>query len=112
MWKTARRVPRPRSYGDSTKAGSDRGQSLAPGSSPETEPPMKRFVLLIITITALAVGSVPGPAAASVPGRVLVSGSTDSTSDAKAAYVDCPGDTWLLGSGVDVSGSGRRFVIV
>jgi hypothetical protein len=73
---------------------------------------MKRFVLLIIAVTALAVGSVPSPAAASVPGRVLVSGSTGSTSDAKAAYVDCPGDTWLLGSGVDVSGTGRRFVII
>jgi len=70
----------------------------------------RRLSVLIIPllVTGVVTTVLVDPASASVPGRETVSNSTTGPS----ATVSCTGDRWLLSSGVDVEGDGRRYVIV
>ncbi|GAA1015037.1 hypothetical protein Aple_052190 [Acrocarpospora pleiomorpha] len=66
-------------------------------------------------IIALAVGFVTvtaGPSSADVPGRVIVTESSDRNSDDKGAEVTCPDGTRVLGTGAEISGGVGGSVII
>jgi hypothetical protein len=72
--------------------------------------------LALLAATVTAVVAAPSAASAAVPGKETVSESSVSDSDpdenGTVVSVTCPDDKWVYGSGVDVAGSGRRYVIV
>ena len=85
----------------------------------QKEPSVKRMAMSIPVLVAaatVAVVATPTAAAAAVPNKETVSnssvGDSDPDGNGTVVSVECPDDKWVYGSGVDVSGSGRAFVIV